>query len=125
MDDLKRYFTKYIRDRAKSGYDKGTECFICGSTEDLDFHHYYSLSILVANWLKERDLEIETAEDALEWRDVFIAEHLEELYKHAVTLCHEHHLKLHSIYGRNPRLGTAPKQERWVGIQRDKHNALV
>ena len=29
--DLKRDLVKYVRDKAKSKYDKGTECRICGS----------------------------------------------------------------------------------------------
>ena len=29
--ELKRDLVKYVRDKAKSKYDKGTECFICGS----------------------------------------------------------------------------------------------
>ena len=27
---LKRDLVKYVRDKAKSKYNKGTECFICG-----------------------------------------------------------------------------------------------
>jgi len=118
MTNLKRDCVKYIRDRAKARYDKGTECYICGSTADLDFHHYYSLSPLLHRWLTKHKLD---PEDVLEFRDEFIEEHDAELYEHAVTLCHSHHLKLHSIYGRNPVLGTAKKQMRWTGIQRGKH----
>ena len=54
----------------------------------------------------------------------FIAEHRTELYDEAVTLCHEHHMRLHSIYGKRPKLVTAKKQIRWVGIQRDKHGMV-
>jgi len=116
--ELKRESVKYIRDRAKARYDKGTECCICGSKEKLDFHHYYGLSLLLSRWVSANRLKLE---DVLEWRDDFIAQHENELYKHAVTLCHEHHLLLHSIYGKDPGLGTATKQERWVEIQRLKH----
>ena len=56
--------------------------------------------------------------------DEFINEHIEELYDYTVTLCHTHHLKLHSIYGRNPTLHSAPKQQRWVEIQRGKHGLV-
>lgn len=117
MVELKRDLVKYVRDRAKSKYDKGTECHICGSTEKLDFHHYYSLSPLLHRWMKLNRMK---AEDVLEWRDEFIRQHMAELYKHAVTLCHPHHLRLHAVYGKNPALGTAKKQMRWVEIQRDK-----
>lgn len=124
MAELKRYMVKYVRDGAKAAYEKGTECRICGSTEQLDFHHFSTISVLVNKWQKKRGLKIETAEEALKWRDVFIEEHQRELYEDAVTLCHEHHLKLHSIYGKNPGLHTAKKQARWVEIQREK-NGLV
>jgi len=116
--NLKRDLVKYVRDKAKARYDKGTECRICGSTEELDFHHHYSLSPLLHRWVKLNRLN---PENVLEWRDRFIEEHMEELYEHAVTLCHSHHLRLHSVYGKNPGLGTAKKQMRWVEIQRNKH----
>jgi 5-methylcytosine-specific restriction endonuclease McrA len=122
---MKRYFIKYIRDGAKAAYDKGTECFICGSTEQLDFHHFCSLAELANSWVRKNKLIIETADDALKWRDVFIEEHQTELYDEAVTLCHEHHQQLHSIYGKNPKLITAPKQARWVQRQRDKKYGVV
>lgn len=121
MSKLKRIPVKYIRDRAKSRYEKGTECEICGEASDLDFHHYYSLSPLVGTWIARNRLD---PNDVLEFRDRFIEEHEAELYEHAVTLCHSHHLQLHSIYGRNPALGTAKKQMRWVRIQREKHGMV-
>jgi len=112
---------KFVRDRAKSRYNKGTECYICGDTENLDFHHYYSLTPLLDKWMR---INRKRPEDVIEWRDEFIMAHMDELYKYAVTLCHSHHLHLHSIYGKNPALGTAKKQMRWAGIQRDKINGM-
>jgi hypothetical protein len=53
-----------------------------------------------------------------------VEEHHKEVYDETVTLCHDHHQKLHSIYGRNPRLSTAKKQAAWVEKQRAK-NGLV
>ena len=47
MPKLKRDAVKYVRDKAKSKYEKGTECRICGETEQLDFHHFYSLTVHV------------------------------------------------------------------------------
>ena len=125
--ELKRDKIKYIRDKAKSRYAKGTECKICGTTEKLDFHHFYSLTPLLNAWLSKKISERPdhyTDEYIVIWRDEFIEEHEEELYDHAVTICRGHHQQLHGIYGRNPALGTAKKQMRWVEIQRDK-NGLV
>jgi hypothetical protein len=122
--DLKRDLVKYVRDRAKSKYDKGTECRICGSKENLDFHHFYGLTELLDKWLRGNNLNIQTAEEIMGVRDTFIEEHLRELYEEAVTLCHEHHLRLHSIYGKRPKLFTAQKQERWVERRREKHGMV-
>jgi len=118
---LKRDIVKYVRDRAKTRYKKGTECYICGETENLDFHHFHSLSPLLHRWVK---LNRFSPEEVMEWRDAFIDEHTKELFTDTVTLCHEHHLRLHSVYGRNPNLGTAMKQKRWVHIQREKHGLV-
>jgi len=73
---------------------------------------------------KEIRPEHYTDEYIVIWREEFIDDNWAELYEETVTLCHDHHLKLHSIYGRNPGLHTAEKQKRWVQIQREK-NGLV
>ncbi len=121
---LKRDLVKYVRDKAKSKYNKGTNCYICGATENLDFHHFNGLTELLESWLKKKKITVTEEEDILSLRKQFIAEHRAELYDEAVTLCHEHHLRLHSIYGKRPKLITAKKQLRWVGIQRDKHGMV-
>lgn len=123
---LKRDPIKYIRDKAKARYVKGSECRICGVTENLDFHHFFSLTPLFNKWLKANSIKINSEEEVvLAVRDQFIAEHMPELYEHTVTLCKTHHLKLHSIYGKNPALVSATKQMRWVEIQREKNNATI
>jgi len=121
---LKRDLVKYVRDKAKSKYNKATDCYICGSTENLDFHHFNGLTELLESWLRKKKIQVTEEEDILNLREQFIAEHRTELYDEAVTLCHEHHLRLHSIYGKRPKLVTAKKQIRWVGIQRDKHGMV-
>ena len=82
------------------------------------------LSELVANWTKKLKLNISTEKQAFEYRDKFIEDHEQELFNDAVTLCHQHHQKLHSIYGRNPKLVTGPKQRRWVELQREKYGLV-
>ena len=124
MAGLKRDPVKYIRDKAKAKYEKGTECEICGEAENLDFHHFYSLTPLLNKWLTKKRKERPSHyvdEYIVVWRDEFIEEMKAELYEHTATLCHNHHLALHKVYGRNPDLGTAKKQMRWVGIQREKN----
>ena len=117
---LKRDIVKYVRDRAKSRYAKGSECEICGSTEKLDFHHFYGLTELLNKWMRKNKYK---PEQIIEVRDQFIAEHEFELYDAAVTLCHDHHMELHSVYGKRPRLATAGKQQRWV--ERKKQRATA
>ena len=127
MVELKRDPVKYIRDRAKSKYEKGSECRICGVKIKLDFHHFHTLAPLLRKWLAEKQKlrpDHYTDEYLIIWRDEFIDDNWTELYDETVTICHAHHLKLHSIYGRNPPLHTAEKQKRWVEIQREKY-ALV
>ena len=121
MPKLKRDIVKYVRDKAKSKYKKGSSCEICGATEQLDFHHFYSLTPLLNQWMKKNKHNPEYIQ-AL--REDFIEEHYAELYDHTATLCHTHHLQLHSIYGKDPALGTAKKQMRWVEIQREKHGLV-
>lgn len=123
--DLKRDPIKWIRDQAKSRYNKGTECEICGSQENLDFHHFYSMTELLDKWLKKKKYASDTDEQVLAFRDEFIAEHEYEVFEATVTLCNFHHADcLHKIYGKSPGLGTAKKQMRWVALQREK-NGLV
>jgi hypothetical protein len=121
---LKRDLVKYVRDKAKSQYNKGTDCYICGRTENLDFHHFHGLTELLETWLKKKQLVITEEDQIISLRPDFIKEHTKELYEDAVTLCHDHHLRLHSIYGKRPKLVTAKKQQRWVDIQRNK-NGMV
>ena len=120
---LSRYYVKWIRDAAKSSYQKKTYCEICGVTEELDFHHFYSVSELVHAWERING-EVKSDEEAIAERDRFIEQHKYELFEATVTLCNPHHMKLHSIYGKNPKLSTAKKQESWVRIQREKYGLV-
>ena len=121
---LKRDLVKYVRDKAKSKYKKDTHCYICGSTENLDFHHFNGLTELLESWIKKKELTITTEEQILALREQFIKENEEQVYNQAVTLCHMHHLRLHNIYGKRPKLITATKQQHWVEIQRNKHGMV-
>jgi len=121
---MKRYFIKWIRDACKSAYQKGEACEICDSKENLEFHHYSTLSELVHAWEKKNKLRIDSDDRAIRYRQPFIEEHRQELFEETVTLCRDHHLQLHSIYGKNPRLITAKRQMRWVERQRVRHGMV-
>lgn len=121
---LKRDEIKYIRDLAKSSYKKDDKCYICGTTENLQFHHYYSLTALWNKFKKKLKVEIKTVQDILDYREAFKAAHHTEIYDETVTLCKYHHMdRLHKIYGKSPLLSTAKKQKRWVEIQREKYES--
>ena len=58
MSALKRIPIKYVRDRAKSRYEKDSNCYVCGVGGSLDFHHLYTVDILFDNWLRENKIII-------------------------------------------------------------------
>lgn len=122
MTDLKRHEIKYVRDISKSAYEKGLSCYICGSTENLEFHHYHTMTLLWEGWKQKNGITIGCVDDILEHRLVFREEHHKEIYADAVTLCfHDHKERLHKVYGKAPPLFTAKKQMRWVEKQKLKH----
>ena len=126
MSNLQRDEIKYIRDISKASYTKDKECYICGSTENLQFHHFSSLTLLWEKWKKENNYEINNVDDILELRDEFKDHHLKEVYKDTVTLCKFHHMeRLHKLYGKCPALSTAEKQRRWCDKQRAKFQEKV
>ena len=121
MSDLKRDEIKYIRDISKSAYKKNSECYICGATEDLQFHHFYSMTPLWEKWKKDNKIVINNVEDILDYREHFKAFHRKEIYEETVTLCKFHHNeRLHKVYGKVPALHTAMKQKRWCDKQKEK-----
>jgi hypothetical protein len=122
MSALKRIPIKYVRDRAKSRYEKAAFCYVCGAEGSLDFHHLYTVDILFDNWLRTNKITINTVEDIIAVRDDFINDHIYEMFEYAKTLCKPCHKRLHTVYGQRPALSTAEKQERWLDKQRIKRN---
>lgn len=112
---------KWVRDKAKAAYDKKDHCFICGTSEDLELHHLASITILLNNWAEKMSYDISTDEGILAVRDEFIDIHRKEIYDDVYTLCNNHHVKLHGVYGKAPALNSAPKQARWIEIQKAKY----
>ena len=121
----KRIPVKHVRDKAKAAYDKQDHCYICGTKEDLELHHFHSITILLDVWAKVKKYDISTDEGILAVRDEFIAEHRTELYDLVRTLCNKHHVNLHKIFGKAPDPKSVQRQERWVDIQRDKFNGIT
>jgi hypothetical protein len=92
---------------------------------DLELHHTHSVTLLLESWAQRRGYDISTDSGICEVRDEFIAEHHSELYDQVYTLCARHHQQLHGVYGKSPAAATAPKQVRWLELQRDKAAGLV
>jgi len=120
--DLKRDEIKYVRDISKSAYKKEPICYICSTENELQFHHFYSLTLLWNKWKKDNKITINTVDDILKAREVFKETFIDEIYNQTVTLCLSCHIgRLHKVYGKVPELGTAMKQKRWCEIQKVKH----
>lgn len=116
----KRIPVKWVRDAAKSAYEKKDHCAICDTKVDLELHHTHSITILLNDWARRNNHDISTDEGILAVRDIFIQEHLKEIYDDVFTLCNPHHVKLHGIYGKAPSNASAPKQVVWIATQREK-----
>jgi len=121
--DLKRDEVKYIRDISKSAYKKEASCYICNATEDLQFHHFFTMTLLWNKWKKDNKIIIKNVDDILEHRETFKSEFHDEIYNKTITLCKVCHMdRLHKIYGKTPPLSSGDKQERWCSKQKLKHN---
>jgi len=112
-----RDYIKYVRDKAKSAYVKGTECEICGDDKGLDLHHFASLTDLFTMWCRRNKKRIISIDDVLEVREEFISANHKELYEDVATLCHPHHLQLHSVFGKTPVITSVKAQRKWIDVQ--------
>jgi len=118
---LKRDVRKYVRDKLRNIYPKESECYICGGTEKLEFHHVKTVIEVLDKWMKDEGIqEPKTEGEVMLMREQFTLAHIKELCMEGVTLCKAHHYKLHQIYGIRPGLHLADKQQRWIEIQRGK-----
>lgn len=116
----KRVATKHIRDGIKANYSKKDYCEICGTDENLELHHYHTVSLLLKDYAKENGIPISTDQEVLDMRDGFYKKYWHELVEDTVTLCNHHHIKLHKIYSQEPALHTTDKQRKWVSSQAEK-----
>ena len=111
---------KWVRDRAKAAYVKKDTCSICGTKQDLELHHLHSITVLLNMWANRKNYDISTDEGILAVRDEFIEEHKVELYDMVYTLCNNHHVKLHAVYGKAPAPSSVNKQRAWIEKQKAK-----
>jgi len=123
MSQLKRFPIKYKRDYIKKDYKIRDECFICGTKENLELHHLFSVSQLFNDWcLKNKVTEIDSVEKITSLREIFSVDCKESLDHHNLyTLCKNHHQRLHNIYGQRYSNHLVPKIRNWLEIQKEKH----
>jgi len=112
---------KWVRDKAKSAYEKKESCQICTTDQDLELHHLISITLLLNKWAAENKYDISTDDGILAVRDEFIEDHNKEIYDDVYTLCNKHHVALHGIFGKSPSLNSANKQESWIEKQKSKY----
>lgn len=120
-----RISVKWIRDKAKSAYQKKDHCFVCGSESDLELHHTHSITLLLQRWIEKTGRDFSSDESTVENRDEFIEHHRKEIYQDVYTLCNPHHVLLHSVFGKAPGLHTTEKQRNWLEIQKSKKTGVV
>ena len=121
----KRVATKHIRDGIKAKYNKGDICEICGTHDNLELHHYTTVSLLLRDYAEANGIPIGTDKEVLAMREAFYQAHSKELIQDTVTLCKEHHALLHKTYGRTPPIHTAEKQAAWVKRKRERDTGSV
>ena len=119
---LTRLPVKWVRDSIKSKYKEKEPCYICGSEENIELHHLYSVSELWNNWLKKNHITINTDEDVLANRNTFEQDNLDFLSNdNLFSLCKPHHLKLHSVYGKSYTNYMGGKVRNWIEKQKIKY----
>ena len=123
MTDLRREPLKYIRDFIKKDYKARDCCYICGTKDNLELHHLYSVSELFNNWCAKHNIKEVTTEEQIKSLRVSFATDCTEALGHdnLFTLCGTHHKRLHSIYGQRYANSLAPKIKNWIEIQRTKY----
>lgn len=123
--DLKRLPVKFVRDYIKKDYKLKDYCFICGSTKDLELHHLFSVSELFNQWcVKNKILHIKSDEHIKQLRIQFAEDCAVDLsHDNLYTLCKQHHVRLHTIYGQSYGNHLAPKIKTWIYLQKEKHGS--
>lgn len=122
LKKLTRLPVKWIRDGIKSSYKKKEPCYICGTTDQIELHHLYSVSELWNNWLRKNKIDIASDQDVLDNRKQFELDNDEFLNNdNLYSLCSKHHKELHRLYGKSYSNYMGPKVLNWMKLQKAKH----
>lgn len=119
---FKRLPVKHVRDGMKSKYKEREPCFICGTTENIELHHIYSVSELWNTWIRNNKITISCDDDVISNRKQFEIDNEQFLNNdNLYSLCKPHHMKLHQIYGKSYSNYMGERVKKWLHNQRDKH----
>lgn len=125
IEDSKKFTrlpVKWIRDGIKSNYKEREPCFICGSEENIELHHIYSVSELWNVWLRDKRIAISCDDDVIANRAQFELDNQDKLSNdNLYSLCKSHHLRLHQIYGKSYSNYMGDRVRNWLHQQRDKY----
>jgi hypothetical protein len=117
-----REYVKIVRDGMKSKYKDKEPCYICGSVENIELHHIYSVAELWNTWVKVNKLVIEDGNHVFTIRKQFEADNIDKLSNdNLYSLCKPHHAKLHQIYGKSYSNYMGERVKSWLDKQRDKY----
>jgi hypothetical protein len=117
-----REHVKIVRDGMKSRYKSREPCYICGSSENIELHHIYSVAELWNTWVKVNKIVIENNAEVVSLRRIFEAENSEKLSNdNLFSLCKNHHARLHQLYGKSYSNYMGDKVRLWIEKQRIKH----
>jgi hypothetical protein len=122
MNSFNREHVKIVRDGMKSKYKSREPCYICGSSENIELHHIYSVAELWNTWVKVNKIVIEANAEVVSLRRIFEAENAEKLSNdNLFSLCKNHHARLHQLYGKSYSNYMGDKVRLWIEKQRIKH----
>ncbi len=115
-----KIFVKKVRARAKTQYHKlkQMECFVCGSSTNLELHHVIPLSVIIKEYLNQKEGGGKTDEKLVS----LILEECTEIFmpKNCITLCKIHHSSLHNLFGMSYSRKTAEKTRTYLIKQKEK-----
>jgi len=122
-----KLFTKFVRAKAKTQYHKykKDECWVCGSSENLELHHVYPLSDIIHDWLREHN--IKNPSNDVELREELLNDVADKVYNptNLITLCKTHHRNVHTLFGQTYGGKMAEKVNKYLTKQKEKFNGKV
>lgn len=97
-------FVKHIRNKVKSKYNKGEECYICKSADTLEFHHLLCLSTETRKILRKSGYRDYPRDDDPNFHQLIeiVATNPDIVNpQYFYTLCQICHKALHKRFGQN------------------------